>query len=67
MYDDDPWETWLFWHDLDVASRLISERQAGMRTALDQLTELLDNPPPKKANLSHTGLWVWNTGEGVRA
>lgn len=65
MNRDDPLEGWLFLGGLRAVSEVAAHRQAEVRAALDRLTDFLDNPPPKRADMRDTGLWGWWGGAAL--
>ncbi|MBL7063123.1 MAG: plasmid pRiA4b ORF-3 family protein [Anaerolineae bacterium] len=38
---------------------IVAQHQAEVHAALDRLAEFLDNPPPKRPNMSSVELWDW--------
>ena len=59
MSHDDPLEEWLFLSAIGVPPEAVAWHQTEVRAALDRLTDFLDNPPPKRADMRDTGLWAW--------
>src|SRR5262249_5026335 len=62
MNHDDPLDTWLLVRRVnEFDPKDVARRQAEAHEALDQLTNVLDNPPVRWTGMRYAGLWgSWN-------
>jgi hypothetical protein len=66
MNREDPLDTWLFLRNvIESKPEVVAQRQAEAHDALDRLTDLLDHPPVKWADLNRSGLWGWGGAMGL--
>lgn len=63
MYRDDPLEGWLYYDSVRVRPKVIEQRRAEAHAGLNELSDFLDNPPPKRADMGNVSLpGRWNVG-----